>query len=122
MEMKNFGVVSKQMSNIMPAGVASVQQARNLAANLKIRFLRDAKQLLKQSAEYARQFRTRHVALCNFKVAIYFDFAQLPEVLADNEGVTVNEEGGSVGDFVLMYPHKDPNIFHYALLAFFKMR
>jgi hypothetical protein len=140
MEMKNFGVIKDEMGHIMAAKVASVQEAQKLAPTSKVRFAEDSMLLLRQCAAYAARFKTRHVALCDWSVAIYLDFPQLPEALAENDDQgqgkerkdkgdkekegkdegKAQEEGGFAGNYVLMYAQTDPATFHYALLAFFK--
>jgi hypothetical protein len=126
MEMKNFGVIKDEMGHILAAKVASVQQAKKLAPTSKVRFHDDSMLLLRQCAAYATQYKTRHVALCDWSVAVYLDFAQLPEILAAKEekdggkGKTGKDEGGNAGQYVLLYTQTDPQTFHYALLAFFK--
>jgi len=120
MEMKNFGVIKDEMGHIMAAKVASVQEAQKLAPTSKVRFLDDSMFLLRQCAAYATKFKTRHIGLCDWSVAIYLDFAQLPEALAAKEEQEVEDDGGFAGNFVLMYAQTNPDTFHYALLAFFK--
>ena len=115
MEMKNFGVIRDEMSHIMASKVASVCEAERVAPTSKVRFQDDSMLLLRQCAAYASKFGTRHVALCDWSVAIYLDFAQLPESRRRQQ-----TDGGFAGDYVLMYAQTDPSTFHYALLAFFK--
>ena len=122
MEMKNFGVVKGELENIMAAKVSSVQEAQKLAPKSEVLFTDDSMLLLRQCAAYAAKFKTRHVALCDWSVAIYLDFSQLPQALkaAELEEGKTRTEGGFAGDFVLMHAQSNPDTFHYALLAFFK--
>lgn len=78
--------------------------------------------LMRQCAAYAFQFKTRHVALCDWSVAMYKDFAQLPEHLKAREELSDGDDKsrGFAGQYVLMYAQTDRSTFHYALLAFFK--
>ncbi len=122
LQLEGLGAVQDRLDLIMVAEVAR-QDAEALAPTSKPLFKADGLVLVKQCAANAVLFGTRHVAMCDWSVALYFDFAQLPQVLQAAEPETDSKtktEGRSAGDFVLMHAQSNPDTFHYALLAFFK--
>jgi len=109
MEIKGFGLVRDQVGGILYARVDTIEKAKKVKPRSAVQFKGNSKLLLKQCATYARRYGTRHVALCDWSVAVYFDFKQLAEAGQN-----------SAGDYVLCQLHTDHGSFHYALLAFFK--
>jgi hypothetical protein len=103
LSIKNYGIVSTHLGNIMPPGATIGQQAKKLAPILD--FGEDAKALVNQCAACATLFQTRHIALCDLSAAMYFDFPELPEVLASEQ--TRDRKKGFAGDLVLVHMHGD---------------
>jgi hypothetical protein len=116
LSIKNYGIVSTHLGDIVPSVAATLQQCQTLAPTSD--FGEDAKALVKQCAACATKFQTRHIALCDLSAAMYLDFVQLPEALTAEK----DEDGkrGFAGDLVLMHMHSDRSTFHYAILVFFK--